>query len=751
MHSVVNEKGLVVIFDDFTVSVSDIRWNNVYFYLEDLESYFENEITSSINSFLPKDSSIVLIPLSKFAEMYGNPVVEDVDPVELVESVISSFPFNYSFNYRENGNFDNLVVNVDLLPGYNEPGKESIYLSGNPTLPSTDNILDKAGISTVGTWPFPLIDYQNTLDWDDEIYNYCADVGAGMGLNYIRLGAKWNIVIPSVDEVNPVLIDNFPEITSPDINDYISEITAISSSYQDNMIGWNYMDALINSAKNNGLEPMIMIGQGHSDKPPRYNGKTINPGTIKGIYPENYEGVDPQVYLYYLEKYARAVVRKYKSDVKYWFGDCELNAARFCESYDWWRKGSAWERDSFQDSVIMVLSKAVHDEDPTDGQFIQAFHVFELAKRLDEWKDYYDIVGLQFYPNEIYLNNASPVLGFLVSELVYSTRRALDVLNKDAKVWITETGYPSTTTSQLDSTASLSDHLNHFSQAKQDKYFRDLFYGCSRYGTDGILWFLLVENEDNRYGLIESNGNEKNTYYTYKNEFSGYPDPVWVEFNTEYENGIEDLPGHIAVNHINSSIGNHEEYRLFQTKEYTAQVLEKKLERPSNGDEVYHNRWNNEPFHYTLDKIFIPNNNDEKQQLGQYSRKVPILFSDGPDDEPYKLSDIQIRDPWNADVDGSQDNELRSLDTTIYKVFLNQNMQQDNSLPDYSIKALGAIATQTDIKIFTGWEAWQNGIEIQDISQSSDKIWIVSTYNRETKIVVKDENIELKPRYETSA
>lgn len=221
MHSVVNEKGLVVIFDDFTVSVSDIRWNNVYFYLEDLESYFENEITSSINSFLPKDSSIVLIPLSKFAEMYGNPVVEDVDPVELVESVISSFPFNYSFNYRENGNFDNLVVNVDLLPGYNEPGKESIYLSGNPTLPSTDNILDKAGISTVGTWPFPLIDYQNTLDWDDEIYNYCADVGAGMGLNYIRLGAKWNIVIPSVDEVNPVLIDNFPEITSPDINDYI--------------------------------------------------------------------------------------------------------------------------------------------------------------------------------------------------------------------------------------------------------------------------------------------------------------------------------------------------------------------------------------------------------------------------------------------------------------------------------------------------------------------------------------------------
>ena len=753
LHSEFGQKGLILVIDNLNSNITNLRWDNPWLTIADLDGTIENMINPSIMSYCPTDSAIVILPLAAFSQMAGHPVVEGVDSVSLAESVLASFPFNFSFGYKDNKKYDNLVVNICLLPGYNEPNKENIYLSGNPTLPDANHVLSNIGISTCGTWPFPLIDPGNKYNWSwsDEIEQYCAEVGQGAGANYIRLEAVWNLVVPSISNIDPNSIPNFPIITDEDITNYITQITIMTNDHPNEMVGWTYLDKLISSANDNGLEPMILIGQGHSDRPPDYNNndKSIAPGTVRGLNPENYTSVDSRVYLYYLEKYARAVVRKYRNEVNLWMGDGELNAARYNEAYDWWRKGSAWERDTFQDSVIMTLSKAVHDEDSDVGrQYIQTFHIFELSKRLDQWKTYYDAVALNFYPHEVELGNASPVLGFLVGELVYSTRRALDVLNKEVPVWISETGYPVTTNQALDPNATLCQHLRYFSQEKQNTFFEDVFKTCSKFGAEGLLWFLLIENKDNRYGLLDSTCAERLVYSTLKDEISGQPDPVWVEFNTEYQNSMEDLPGLIGINNLSTTFSNHETLRMYQTKTYTATTLSEALERPSTGDTVHHNCWNNEHTKYKVNKQFIPNDVLEETQNAQYYDKVDIFFQTSYEPETYCHTDISIRDPWYMEGDRSQDNIFRNLDTTLYQVFKDQNNDQQSGVPDYSIKAPAAISKQTEIRAFSGWEAYQNGSPV-DISQNSSKIWILSPTNRETKVVVKDANIELRPRYQT--
>ena len=79
------------------------------------------------------------------------------------------------------------------------------------------------------------------------------------------------------------------------------------------------------------------------------------------------------------------MVRKFGHQVGIWQIENELNAARFAESFGWWRKGSLWGEDwedGFQDQVWDILVEAIRAEDPT-AKIIHDFHMFDIVDQLE--------------------------------------------------------------------------------------------------------------------------------------------------------------------------------------------------------------------------------------------------------------------------------------------------------------------------------------------------------------------------------
>ncbi|MCH7763787.1 MAG: hypothetical protein IIB95_08590 [Candidatus Marinimicrobia bacterium] len=326
------------------------------------------------------------------------------------------------------------------MPGYGN--NLSLYENGTPQLPQ-DPVLDLSGIGMNGD------KYQyypgSAGSWQNEIIGIHDIIQNELGLTHVRVEAIWKYVcpiLPSIDETN---IDGYPVINEQTIdafNDYIDDLTQnppqLPGGISQDKIGWQWLDIVINNLYNNSMTPLVIVGQGFSGSVPYAENasgdyKIISPGEPRGTNTDDFIEISEEMYLYWLEVYTRAVVQKYANKVQYWEAETELNAARYTESFDWWRKGSAWHDDTgggFLDQVASTLYSVIHDEDP-DAQVVHAFHMFEMARCLDQWSAYYDIAGINFYPNELH---AYPVFGFLVGEMVYSARRAIDALGLNKPV-----------------------------------------------------------------------------------------------------------------------------------------------------------------------------------------------------------------------------------------------------------------------------------------------------------------------------
>jgi hypothetical protein len=683
-----------------------------------------------------------IFPLKLFTE--SGHVVVVADSVAEVADLIASFPLDISFDYQNMAsienivtgahiNYDGLVINVELMPGYGN--NLNLYLNGNPTLP-TQPILEYGGF-TMKSDNYSIVDVNNTMTWQEEIQEVYRLIKNELGLTDVRIEALWKWAVGTVPEINPDSIPNFPNITSPDVDNYIQQIADNTGPIGGYHAGWTWLDCVINNADSMGLRPVVIIGEALANKTPLYEVspgifKHIVPGTPRGVYADSSIGVSEEVYKYWLELYARAVVRRYKDRVDFWEADCELNAARFTESFDWWRVGSAWHDDTpggFQDQVAELLYNVVHEEDNVESnvsnsqeQVIQAFHVFDMARRLDQWQDYYDIAGIQFYPNEMF---AYPVLGFMIGEMVYSTWRALSALGLDKPVWVLENMYPVDNPEFLDgqeeanpdTMQDFTKFLMYRSTRRQKQFIKEAIQTSAKYGAEVYNYFRPITKFEydptqgagatysyiNNYGgLIRANSNALSylpAFDMYHDEFDAASPLDWVTLKTSYLD-VEDLEGTLSIKDVIEGMGSGESRRLYETTEYTAITDNEWLLRPSNQKPVKHYKWNDDNQEFKLAHRFTPNTPITKEQTALYDNQSPVYFATNLANQEL-VRRIKIKDPWHVTASKTQPNEFVELDTNVYSVFLDQEQTPQNpDAPIYRLKAPRVYVTQSDIMVF---------------------------------------------------
>jgi hypothetical protein len=240
----------------------------------------------------------------------------------------------------------------------------------------------------------------------------------------------------------------------------------------------------------------MAIGVGHQDRMPLSDDgmSLIAPGTEEWESPDGYIRVSANEYLYNLKIYAHAVVRKLADDIDIWQIENELNAAGFAASLpQWWRKGNLWIDAEFRNQVWKILVDAVHSEDP-DAQIIHDLHMLGFMDGMEEWLEDMDIVGINYYPNQV---NSLPLMGFSVGEYVWAVRRALKGLGFENKeVWLTETGYPGIEIIDPPENIHLADDIVYFSENRQSMYIEDAITSAVENGANGFFYYSLVTQED---------------------------------------------------------------------------------------------------------------------------------------------------------------------------------------------------------------------------------------------------------------
>jgi len=398
-----------------------ITSNVIDWFIGVLANAFKLTISGSLNELDGMDFEVFKLPSFDLDDFVGN--AQELNSE--TERMFESLPFEYSFDFINlkvlNTLYNIMYIKVDFLHRYKQDFGSYLDFEGRPDS-TFSNSLQYAGFSDLH-WS----DYEYLSPGSDLFTQFDTLISRTeeMGLNQIRLDATWNEIWPEISDTNISM-----PITSTLVDSYIDSINSWN--------GFDTLDTLLQKIEASTLSrTLLSIGLGQGKRTPRYDGKLIVPGKAYGEDSTEYVSVSEEVYLYWLELYARCVVREYKNRIVYWQAENELNAARFGELFDYWRKGDAWRDDSingFQTSVLEVLHDAIIEEDSQDGKVVVTFHIFNSAKRLHEWIDYYDIAGLHFYPNQV---TDEPNLGFMIGEYVWAARRMV----KSQKVCKKQKGY----------------------------------------------------------------------------------------------------------------------------------------------------------------------------------------------------------------------------------------------------------------------------------------------------------------------
>ncbi len=261
------------------------------------------------------------------------------------------------------------------------------------------------------------------------------------------------------------------------------EPTAVPGDSLDRLLDEGYgawpMDSLVNAltAAGVGLVPVLACGY-----------QRMLPD---GLSPSG----DPTGYIRRASVHARALVRHYKGQVRFWQIENEPNWWEMHEAAAW-RTGGAWlEGETFRDELLQALNTSVHEEDPGARTVI---NLEGDAPRLDagSYEKWCDLLGLDFYPN---YRRPDPVDA---AEL----GRAAEVSKATGRsVVIAETGYPS------------GPVLLGYSEEKQAQYVRSaLGRARATEGVSGIgLWRYVdgpwksFPDQENHFGLIDSRGRMK--------------------------------------------------------------------------------------------------------------------------------------------------------------------------------------------------------------------------------------------------
>lgn len=394
---VIDELGIQLEVEDTYFIADDIEADQSWTidWLLDFGIWIEDMVSVSGNFDEYVGKRFKMLPISIFNDLAKNGIVTGVDPEDEAQAVIESVPFDITFSQTDPPptgllgvifNKQSLILEIDLLPGIYESGSlNRIY--NNPIYepdPVTNPSISWGGFSYNGINKYRFTQHWNPDPYTDPLENwkYRVDLTfqdiAAMGQNFsqMRIDAVWNEIAPPITSIDPNL--NHNNISSTDVEDYMNL-----------ECDWSKLDYLLDKAEYYGLNaPYVIVGSGHKDRPLYFNDGANNlpiaPGTqVRGADPGNYKLVPENVYLYYLKLYTRAVVRYCKNNyyINVFQAENELNAARFAETYDWWRKGDAWASDAFQNNVAQILYQSIKDEftNPEQVKVIQDFHIFNLA------------------------------------------------------------------------------------------------------------------------------------------------------------------------------------------------------------------------------------------------------------------------------------------------------------------------------------------------------------------------------------
>ncbi|MBN1183202.1 MAG: hypothetical protein JXB49_12990, partial [Bacteroidales bacterium] len=750
--------GLVIKITDAKFSVSDVKSKDgsadwiVDTYINYI-TLWTKSFGGILNDYIGK--TFTLVPISTFNGQTADSIIAQVDPVQEANRLLQSAPFDFNFSYDgTNSSYQKLIIDLKMLHGYYENGVfNHKYLSWEPD-PVINTTFQWGGFGLNGDVYNLASKLYGSLPWEtlvDTTFRLIKD----MGLNYVRIDAIWNQIDYSVNNVSSSL--NPSSITSTDVNNYIAEIESEG--------GWYKIGYVINSAKRHGLIPYVIVGCGHEDAPPHYNGKIIAPGSaVRSNNPNDlvkFVAVPKNAYLYWLKLHTRAVVKYFtpieNGGVIYWQAENELNGARFMETYDWWRKGDAWAEDwdgGFQDQVAEMMYNAIKAEN-SSAQVIQDFHLFTLSRRLETWRGWYDVVGLNAYPNEM---AAYPILGFLNGELVWSTRRILKYLGqqygsqyKNKQIWFIETGYGGKFAQGDVTFESFIDSCKYYySYDRQQQFLEEALNSCAKYGADAFNWLLPITPDDinsnfrtlsdiNGFcGLFNNSGNPKPAYQTYINAFATNSNGQSVTFKNT--NNGTNIGGTLSIDKVIRGIKSGSNFKLDASTNFTVLTDNDQLLNSTQTAIVKHHDWNANNDHYLLKHVYNYNTYGS-QEIAIFQDVSPINFSTNVSGQNNLeiAKKIAIRDPWYVNSLNQQLNQFYRLemttDTTIYQVFLKQNPSQ--GMKYYSIKApICGGADQSYLYEFNHWEASGGQVDFLD-----------GTGSRETRVVFHNANTTIKAVY----
>lgn len=649
-----------------------------------------------------------------------------------VEDALNSFPIDLKFD--KYGNSDsNLVIILDFMNGTESNPESFVGIQPDPV---PDNTLDRIGFGcqyesflyAFRGWSCdPGSELSRALKILDDMEN--------LGIPTVRLEVPWREVVGNIpsDRVNCGLN---PEMVTDEL---------IDSLVQNG--NWEVFDQILDAAIERKMDLIFFIGYGSTSHTPLVEGLSMAPS--KTPLPANSGGmyyVDEDTYLYYLKLFAHAAVRRYRNKVPVWMIEGELNAARFAYLFGWWREGNSWADDSpggFNDRVWDILVEAVRSEDPS-AKLTSEFHMLNLVKALQRYGPDLDIIGVNFYPNQLF---AYPVMGFMVGEMVWATRRALKGLDiEDKPVYITETNYPALEEADPPSDISIGEDLMYFSYSRQCEYLRDAIKSVLEYGGKGFFWFSLwlsdtpstLEPYTPFGGFYKYNSLElKPAANVFKTKIqTSYPGKCSVYLTNRSLATGENIGGKISLAGELDSLNSGA--IVYAIKERT---------HLSRTDQEYigslrHRKWNNEEEYKLAEDFEVKSEHDYLQRDAYFDNQITVNFVTSPSVVPLTET-IKIGDPYIVDPSKGDRRELnniiyKKLSSSQYKVFLNQNEEFSDKYPIYHLRAPIAYATTSDIYVFDHWEA--SGAVF-------DENGATTTINRETPVVFKNSGATVTAYY----
>ena len=508
-----------------------------------LAELFKAELETEI------DSLLIDLALNFDPESFNN-LLSFLNPIQalgiedsvLIEQALQSFPMEMGFytEYDPVQEIVQLITEINFLMG--TANNQSAFIGIEPAV-IHESQLESGGFSFL-YWVLQKSFPWHT-DWtESQRVSEALRITGGFGFKDIRLELRWSELQKLAyrgNELDPA------DLTPEDIDGLLTDPEHWDTTAFTNL--QNHLD----NGFTFGLIPFLALGVGHEDRMPLdEGGLRIAPATEGWQSPEGYTGISAGEYLYNLKIYAHAVVRTFAQEIKVWQIENELNAAGFASAVpDWWRKGDLWNDPEFRNQVWDILVEAVRTEDPDPStRIIHDLHMLGFMEGLEDWIKDLDIVGINYYPNQV---SSLPVMGFTVGEYVWAVRRALKGLgHEEIPVWLTETGYPGIEIVDPPEDILLANDIAYFSESKQEEYVLTALKSAVENGVNGFFYYSLVTQDDFPGGIpqpMRYSGMIRRDTDAYKPALQTYSD-LYKSLLAEPA-GIDDvsdfLPQHVSL------------------------------------------------------------------------------------------------------------------------------------------------------------------------------------------------------------